>query len=222
MLETNSASSRYGDYLVRHRYRFANVQLDRWTGSWRETWTRLGLQPTPFVQFQESIYRYRFQGTVFTETNNGAGADRHRYFVSLWRPRWVWGRARRRVQRARFHRHPGQAAPDRFRCAVPRGRLLAPDLRWRVSPLTVFHDRDRYLAGAPRTRTIVSTTYEQSRFSAGADYLSQLDRAQPLALGQERRGWSAWVTPFLGQQGRGLEGVFRFDSLGRRDVVGVS
>jgi hypothetical protein len=87
--------------------------------------------------------------------------------------------------------------------------------------VTVFHDRDRYLAGAPRTRTIVSATYEHSRFNAGADYLSQLDRTQPLALGQERRGWSAWVTPFLGRKGRGLEGLFRYDSYGRKNAAEV-
>ena len=220
VLETNSASSRYGDYLVRLRYGYANVQLDRWTGSWRETWTRLGLQPTPFVEFQESIYRYRFQGTVFAERTTalaptdtgisfhsgvpGGFGDVH---VGVFNGR---GFTDTQVSGTKSLQVRGTARP--FAGAGPAVAGLA---------VTVFHDRDRYLAGAPRTRTIVSTTYEHSRFSAGADYLSQLDRAQPLALGQERRGWSAWVTPFLGQKGRGLEGVFRFDSYGRRDVVGV-
>ena len=33
----------------------------------RGSWARLGIQQTPWVDFEEGIYRYRFQGTVFAE-----------------------------------------------------------------------------------------------------------------------------------------------------------
>jgi hypothetical protein len=220
VLETDSASSRYGDYLVRLRYGYANVQLDRWTGSWRDTWTRLGLQPTPFVEHQESIYRYRFQGTVFAERTTalaptdtgiafhtgvpGGFGDVH---VGVYNGR---GFTDTQVSGTKSFQVRGTARPFPSAGAMLRGLAV-----------TVFHDRDRYLAGAPRTRTMVSGTYEHARFNAGADYLSQLDRTQPLAQGQEREGWSAWVTPFLNRKGRGLEGLLRFDSYGRRSAAEV-
>jgi hypothetical protein len=217
VLETDSASSRYGDYLVRLRYGYANVQLDRWTGAWRDTWTRLGLQPTPFVEHQEGIYRYRFQGAVFAERTTalsptdtgisfhsgvpGGFGDVH---VGVYNGR---GFTDTQVSGTKSVQVRGTARPF-----GGGGRA------WHGLALTVFHDRDRYLAGAPRTRTIASATFEHPRFNAGADYLSQLDRTQPLARGTKRRGWSAWVTPFLARKGRGLEGLFRYDSYGRTNA----
>ena len=43
---------------------------------------RLGIQQTPWVDFEEGIYRYRFQGTVFSEregllSSADAGASFH-------------------------------------------------------------------------------------------------------------------------------------------------
>jgi hypothetical protein len=77
----NSVSS---DSLVfRIKYAYAQFNLDDWmtTGSW----ARIGIQQTPWVDFEEGIYRYRFQGTVFAEriplpttmTSSDAGASFH-------------------------------------------------------------------------------------------------------------------------------------------------
>ena len=38
------------------------------------SWVRLGIQQTPWVDFEESVYRYRFQGPIF--------ADREGYLSS--------------------------------------------------------------------------------------------------------------------------------------------
>lgn len=47
------------------------MTLDRFTGNWRNTWVRVGMQQTPFIDGEESVYRYRFQGTLFAERDGG-------------------------------------------------------------------------------------------------------------------------------------------------------
>ena len=37
------------------------------TGCPKASWVRLGIQQTPWVDFEESVYRYRFQGPIFTD-----------------------------------------------------------------------------------------------------------------------------------------------------------
>lgn len=54
------------DSLVfRIKYAYGQFNLDDWMA--RGSWVRLGIQQTPWVDFEEGIYRYRFQGTVFAE-----------------------------------------------------------------------------------------------------------------------------------------------------------
>ena len=69
-----------GNLVFRVKYAFIQANLDDWM--WRGSWARLGIQQTPIVDFEEGIYRYRFQGTVFAEregylTSSDAGASFH-------------------------------------------------------------------------------------------------------------------------------------------------
>ena len=78
--ESGTGSSLSGSYTFRLKYAFAQFNLDRWMT--RGTWARLGMQQTPWVDFEESIYRYRFQGTVFAEregylSSSDVGASFH-------------------------------------------------------------------------------------------------------------------------------------------------
>ena len=50
----------------RVKYAFAQVGLDDWME--KGSLGALGIQQTPWVDFEEGIYRYRFQGTVFSGT----------------------------------------------------------------------------------------------------------------------------------------------------------
>src|SRR6185295_7502053 len=72
------------DSLVfRIKYAFMQFNLDDWMT--RGSWARFGIQQTPFVDFDEGIYRYRFQGTTFAErvplpttmTSSDAGVSFH-------------------------------------------------------------------------------------------------------------------------------------------------
>src|SRR3981081_1404018 len=62
------SSSLNGSYVFRLKYAYAQFNLDDWLNPGRTgTWARLGMQQTPWVDFMEGVYRYRFQGTIFEE-----------------------------------------------------------------------------------------------------------------------------------------------------------
>src|SRR4051812_39017223 len=63
--ETGIGSSVNGSYTFRLKFAYAQFNLDEWMKS--RSWARLGMQQTPWIDFIESVYRYRFQGTVFEE-----------------------------------------------------------------------------------------------------------------------------------------------------------
>src|SRR5204863_7126232 len=54
-----------GSLVVRLKYAYGQVNFD--TFLTHGSWARLGQQQTPYIDFDEGIYRYRFQGTVFVE-----------------------------------------------------------------------------------------------------------------------------------------------------------
>src|SRR5262249_30240057 len=62
--ETGSGSSLAGSLTFRLKYAYGQFNLDNLT---KGTWARFGVQQTPWVDFQEGSYRYRFQGQVFSE-----------------------------------------------------------------------------------------------------------------------------------------------------------
>ena len=63
--ETGTGSSLNGSYTYRLKYAYAQFNMDDWMT--RGSWARLGMQQTPWVDFMETVYRYRFQGTVFED-----------------------------------------------------------------------------------------------------------------------------------------------------------
>ena len=51
--------------MFRLKYGFAQFDLDDWMT--KGSWIRVGLQQTPWIDYAEGIYRYRFQGTTFID-----------------------------------------------------------------------------------------------------------------------------------------------------------
>src|SRR5947209_12032246 len=58
--ETSATPSVSGSQIFRIKYAYAQLNLDDWTT--KGSWARLGLQQTPYTDYTETIYRYRFQG----------------------------------------------------------------------------------------------------------------------------------------------------------------
>src|SRR6266849_1735707 len=69
--ETGTGSSLNGSLTFRLKYA-GQYNLDDWTT--KGSWLRLGIQQTPWIDYDAGIYRYRFQGTTF--------ADREGYITS--------------------------------------------------------------------------------------------------------------------------------------------
>src|SRR5882672_3411511 len=54
-----------GSLVFRLKYAFGQFNLDN---AWSKgSWVRFGVNQTPYVDFMEGIYRYRFQGQIFVE-----------------------------------------------------------------------------------------------------------------------------------------------------------
>src|SRR5437773_746305 len=63
--ETSSFSTLAGSLEFRIKYAYAQFNLDDWMT--KGSYGRFGIQQTPWLDFAEGIYRYRFQGTMFVE-----------------------------------------------------------------------------------------------------------------------------------------------------------
>ena len=62
---TSTGPSLSGSQIFRLKYAYAQLNLDDWTT--KGSWVRFGQQQTPYIDYTEGIYRYRFQGTMFVE-----------------------------------------------------------------------------------------------------------------------------------------------------------
>ena len=217
--ETNAASAGNGSLVFRIKYAFAQINLDDWMP--KGSWVRLGIQQTPFIDYEEGIYRYRFQGTVFVEretspagagflTSSDAGVSFHTAFPQNYGDFHVgiyngdgYSKAEANDQKAVQIRGTVRPLP------------MQPVLRgWRV---TGFYDADNYVANAERRRAIFNTTFEHQYMNAGFDYLNTNDRqsaAPVLKPDVHGSGWSFWITPKFG---KGFEALVRYDHM-RPDV----
>jgi hypothetical protein len=203
-----------GNMVFRIKYAFAQFNLDDWTGDWKGTWVRLGIQQTPYVDFMEGIYRYRFQGTTFTEreqvngvnSSSDAGASFHTGLPNNY------GEIH-----AGFYNGENytKADPNDQKAFMIRAtfRPLATSSSTEARGLRVhfFYDGDHYVRNAERKRFVFTTTYEGKRLSAGVDYLDGKDQTSITAPDVQSKGWSFWVTPFFKEKGNGFEALIRYD-----------
>jgi hypothetical protein len=222
--ENGVGSSITGSLTFRLKYAYAQVNFDDWMT--HGSWVRLGIQQTPWIDFQESIYRYRFQGTVFAEregylTSSDAGVSFHTNLPQNYGDFQVG-----------FYNGDGYSkleANDQKAFQV-RGTVrplpMSPVLRG--LRLTAFYDNDRYIKSDDRNRFIVSPTFEHKYVNAGFEYLTTEDRPTFAATKLDGEGYSFWITP---KSTKGIEGLFRYDhekpnkdvnAVRERTIAGVS
>jgi hypothetical protein len=209
--ESGSGGTLDGSMSFRLKYGYAQLSLDRFTGAWRNTWVRIGMQQTPLIDSEESVYRYRFQGTLFAERDAGmssadTGVTFHTDLPGSYGDVHVgvyngegYTRAEANDQKAVMLR--GTVRP------LPKGGPLTRGLR-----VTGYVHKDSVIKGAPRNRYAVGALYEHARFNAGFDYITRTDAALPTARRVESGGYSVFVTPFLEEKGNGFELLLRHDA----------
>lgn len=204
--ETGVGSSLNGSYTFRLKYAYAQWNLERHLT--KGSFARFGMQPTPWIEFIDSVYRYRFQGPTFEDREGflpsaDVGAS-FRYSLP-----GDYGDVHAAVFNGETY---GRAEVNDQKSVQLRGtiRPLPSQPVLHGLRLTGFWDRDAYVKNADRRRAIVGMTFEHPHMHAGFNYLATTDQTSASARAIDGRGWSAFVTPITG---RGWEGLLRFDRI---------
>jgi hypothetical protein len=201
-----------GTLTYRLKYAYGQFNLDGIGGPhgpWlaQGDWIRLGMQQTPIVDYEEQIYRYRYQGQIFIEregflTSSDLGGSAHWNFPDNYGDIHVgyyngegYTRAELNNTKAFQIRGTLRPAPD---VAILKGLRL-----------TGFYDHDEYVRDAKKLRYVGQLTFENPYLNAGFDYLYAQDQnasaTKPILKGE---GYSVWATP---RTPFGLEALIRFD-----------
>ena len=207
--ESGSSSSLNGTIVFRLKFAYAQFALDDWLPEGSHG--RLGMQPTLFLESQESVYRYRFQGTQFAERDGGLNSSD---LGAAFRTTIPGGYGDAGVALFNGEGYTKAEANDQ----------KALEIRATVRPfaasagaahglrVTVFRLQDHYVRGADRLRTYFSAMFEHSHFNAGFDYMSGADQPNAGVPRVESDGYSFFFTPFFQEKGSGPEALLRFDS----------
>jgi hypothetical protein len=201
------------DSLVyRIKYAYAQFNLDDWVG--RGSWARIGIQQTPWVDFDEGIYRYRFQGTTFAErlpllttmTSADAGASFHYNLPSNYGDIHVGVYNGENYQRVEVNNDKA----FELRASVRPFATQAPVLRGLRAHLVYYNDA--YVGSDVRERTMGNVTYEHPYINAEFDYLKAKDKTQATVAEVDSQGWAFWATPRKPfANGASLEALIRYD-----------
>jgi hypothetical protein len=189
--ETGSGSSLTGSQEYRLKYAFGQLNLDEWTT--KGSFVRVGIQQTPYIDDQESAYKYRFQGSVY--------AEREGYLVSSD----AGVSARYAFPGSRGDVHAGIYNGEGYNKSEVNGKK-AFQVRGSFRPFAgkgalnglrfaAFVDADHYAESAKKQRVIGQVTFESANFRAGVDRIQAHDRTTATAREVSGSGWSAWAAP---------------------------
>ena len=206
--ETGTGSSLNGSLTYRIKYAYAQFNMDDWMT--RGSWARLGVQQTPWVEYMENLYRYRFQGTVFEDregflSSSDVGASFHYNFNGNY------GDVHGGFYNGETYTRPEANDQKAFmiRASV---RPLPMHATLRGLRVTGFYDHDAYVKNAEREREVVNVSYEHPWVNASWNYLWTSDQSRTVNPKLDAHGYSAWVNPKT-PKGYGFEGLLRFDHL---------
>lgn len=205
--ETGTGSSLNGSYTFRLKYAYAQFNLDDWMN--KGSWARFGMQQTPWTDFIDGVYRYRFQGATFEDRegfllSSDIGAS-FRYNLP-----GNYGDVHAGIYNGETYSKPEANNQKGF---MVRGSFrpmrMHPVLRG--LRVTGFYDHDAYVKDAERRRGIVALTFEHKHLNAAFDYFTATDRNASASKPKvDARGFSIWATP---RATDGWEGLIRYDHL---------
>ena len=205
-------SSMAGSLAVRVKYAF--LQIDDLTP---RSWIRFGMAQTPWLDFEESVNRYRVQGTMFSEREGlipGSADFGVGYFASL---PGNYGEFH-----AGVYNGEGYAQPEANKYKSVQGRLtvrplpgggLAQYLR-----VSGFYSAGWYDSDRPRHVGIVMAHYEHPHLVATVERVDATENPSPQSTEDtQRTGWSVFIEPRQGTAG--WAGIARFESFDPNDAV---
>jgi hypothetical protein len=213
LLSLGTGNGVSNDSLVfRLKYAYAQVNLDDWMT--KGSWVRLGMQQTPWVDFEEQIYRYRFQGTIFMDregflSSSDVGVAFHTNFAKNFGDVMVG------IYNGETYSRPEANDQKAFQI---RGTLrpLPMSAVLRGLRITGFYDADHYVKNAERQRFVIAPTFEHKYLNAAFQWVDTTDQISAVTGTKvEGQGWSFWATP---RTSKGFEGLVRFDHLEPNDA----
>lgn len=195
-----------GSLTVRVKYAF--LQADNLLNE--RSWIRFGLAQTPWLDFEESVNRYRVQGTMFSEREGlipGSADFGIGYFSSL---PGNWGELHLGVYNGEGFT---QAEANKYKSVQGRltvrplpGRGLFNNLR-----VSGFYSAGWYAEDRPRRVGILMAHYEHPHVVATVQRVAATENPVPLpSANLDRSGWSMFVEPRQGTVG--LAGLLRYDA----------
>jgi len=195
-----------GSLVVRVKYAFA--ELDNVTAP--RSWIRFGVHQTPWLDFEESINRYRVQGQVFTERDGliPGSAD---FGVGYFTPIGKYVEVQAGVYNGEGF---GQTDTNKYKSVQGRvtirplaGRGIANGLR-----ISGFYNAGAYAADRPRRLGVVMGSFEHTHVVGTLQYITATENpATTASRDLERRGSSAYVEVRQGLSG--LAALARIDQL---------
>jgi hypothetical protein len=196
-----------GSLIFRIKYAYAQFNLDDWMT--RGSYARFGIQQTPWLDYAEGIYRYRFQGTMFPEREGffasaDAGASFHYQLPGNYGDIHTGFFNGENFNRA----DPNDQKAFMTRITVrplPTGAMVLRGIR-----ASVFWDGDHYVKDADRTRLIGALHYEHKYLNLGFEYLKTADQISITRAEADGSGYSIWATP---KSPIGWEALLRYDHL---------
>ena len=229
--ETGAGRSLSGSQTFRVKYAYGQVNFDDFAP--KGSWLRLGLQQTPWIDFAEGVYRYRFQGPIFPDregflTSSDYGISAHYPFPSGFGDVHVGVYNGDGYSSTNDQRGVNDQKSVQARVTIRPAPSVPVFKGFRV---TGFYDSDHYFSDAKKERFIGAVSFEHPWVNAGAEWLSAKDQAGGAAVAElKREGYSVWVTP---RTPIGIEALIRYDDLTtnkdlspkpkrQRTVVGVS
>lgn len=215
--ESGSGSSLNGSMTFRLKYAFAQFNLEDWLP--KGSWVRIGLQQTPFIDYTEGIYRYRFEGPTFTDregyiSSSDFGVSFHSALPGNYGDFHVGVYNGEGYSKAETNNQKAIMARLSVR-PIPRAPLLKG---WR---LTGFVTLDHYMRDAERRRYVLETTYEHPYLNVGVDYLKTDDKTSSVLTDGvdlnptlEGTGYAFWATPKkVYANGSSIEALVRYDHM---------
>jgi hypothetical protein len=224
--ESGTGSALNGSYTLRLKFAYLQWNLDDALRS-KDTYVRLGIQPTPWLVHMDEIYRYRFQGQEFEErdgylTFSDVGVSMHYTLPS------DYGDVHTGIYDGEGYNH---ADPNNQKGWMTRGTLRPLPHRgiWHGLRVNGFYDHDAYARGDERRRASASATFEHRYVTAAIDGMRAADQLTASSSVVHGRAWSAWVVP---KTTHGWEGLLRVDRITpstdspdqvrRRTIAGVA
>jgi hypothetical protein len=204
--ETGTGSTLNGSMVFRIKYAYAQFNLDDWMPA--GSWARLGIQQTPWLDFAEGIYRYRFQGTMMPEREGylvsaDAGASVHTAFSGNHGDMHVGYYNGENYNKFETNDQKALQLRGTFR-PFPMGGI------WRGLRVSGFAVLDHYVRDGSRRRLIANATFEHKYVNAGVEYVGTGDQTSVSARRVDGRGYSIWATP---RSPNGLEALLRYDRM---------